>query len=88
MLQEQKNLLRQVDKTENNWDNRRVRSNDTPKLPINLEALKEMEKIALTDRIVGIENLEYVQAQQVLTLNSLIKYLESFGLEANFELKI
>lgn len=63
-------------------------NSDVPKLPIDLAALREMEKIALVDRVPGIENLEYVNAQQVLAINALIKYLESFGIEANFELKI
>lgn len=61
---------------------------DTPKLPITLEVLKEMEKGSLTDHVVGIEKLDYANAQQALVINALIKYLESFGIEANFELKI
>lgn len=58
------------------------------KLPLSLEALKEMETIAVKERVVGIEKLEYPQAQQVMAINALIKYLESFGIEANFEIKI
>jgi cbb3-type cytochrome oxidase cytochrome c subunit len=63
-------------------------SSTATKLPITLEALKEMQKTAMTERIVGIEKQDYVEAQQIMVITALIKYLESFGLEASFKIEL
>lgn len=60
---------------------------DDAALPISVSALGEMEKLALACPL-DLSRLSYTQIQQTLTLYSLIKYFEQFGLKAPIELDI
>lgn len=60
----------------------------TTHIPVTQEVLKEIEQIALVTPIKGIDKLEYSQAQTAMTVNAIVKWLASYGIEANFKLDI